>query len=245
MKRYPLLLLVCGVLAGLVGLWLFLKNKPQTHALQARSVATRVLAEYLVRVKAGQQVLVISNPFVRRPGVDSQVAATEAAGLRGLKEGFGSKLKMKAPVFPDLRSAAEQNPRAVAIDPETTTPLSFLVAEHAFDTLAEAHPDCDLIVSLIGVPVGLHGLRCWQTTGAPRFALLLPDLRLIGNLQAVRGALQGGKLVAFVLHKPGAPSAETGLSGRVQAEFDQRFLLVTAANIDRLVQNYPKLFPGN
>ena len=244
MKRFVPVFVLCGAVAGALSWWLWLRNNPQENALRARALATRGLAEHLAKAQAGRRVLVISNPFIRRKGADREILATEAAGLRGLREGFGSALRMEAPVFPSLKPAAAENPRGVFIDPETTTPLSYLVAEDAFDTLAAEHPDCDLIVSLIGLPAALDRVQCWRTNGPPRFALLFPDLRVIGDAAAVGRALKTGKLAAFVLPKPGAPDSQTRLGRDPAAEFEKRFVLVTGSNIDQVVRSFPKLFPA-
>jgi hypothetical protein len=244
MKRNLALLIVAAAVAAGLAFWLFRRDPAQTAALGGRTQATRALTEYLVKTKAGRGVLVVSNPFIERGGVSGEIRATEAAGVRGIEQGLGGRLKMEGPVFPALKPEAEKDPRSVPIDPETTTPLGYLVAEDAFDRLAKAHPDCDVILSLIGLPAALPRVQCWQAAGPPRFALLLPDLRMIGNAEAVRGAVQRGKLAAFVLQKPPAPDAKAGAKPEAAADFERQFVLVTADNIDQVIQAYPKLFPG-
>jgi hypothetical protein len=243
MKRNLAWWAVAVALAAGVVFWLWRRDPAQESALRSRAEATRVLAEYLVKTGAGRSVLVISNPFVKRGGVAPAICATEAAGVRGIAQGLAGKAKMEGPVFPDLKPEAEQDPRSVAIDPETTTPLGYLVAEEAFDRLVGAHPECDVIFSLIGLPAVLARVQCWQASGPPRFALLLPDLRMIGNADAVRGAMRSGKLAAFVLQKPGQPGAAAATSSGGTDSFDQRFVLVTVSNIEQVIQAYPKLFP--
>ena len=112
------------------------------------------------------------------------------------------------------------------------------------DKLARQHSDCALIVSLIGLPANLEQVKCWQSSTGPKFALLLPDLRWIGNAAAVAGAVKRGKLAAFVLAKPGAPGGESSPRGNFAAEFEKHFLLVTEQNIDQVVEQYPQLFPA-
>ncbi|MBI5388028.1 MAG: hypothetical protein HZA90_25470 [Verrucomicrobia bacterium] len=245
MKRSMPFWIVGLALTSGLALWLFLRSSPESDALRLRTLATRALAEALVKQQAGRRVLVVSNPFAQRSGVDKAIRATEAVGVRGLKEGFGNSMPMEPLAFPALKPEAERDPRSVSIDPETTTPLSYLMAEGAFDALASAHPHCDLVVSLVGLPASLHREKCWQAEGPPRFGLLLPDLRPIGDAAAVRRAVKTGKLAAFVLQKPGTPgnAAQTGSDSA--AEFAQRFLVVTAENIDEVMRAFPQLFPGN
>ena len=241
MKRAAAILLVIGAIAGL-GSWFFLRNHSYDNTLTARGLAARQLAEYLAQKYPGQRALLISNPFTENDATAKEIIAMERAGIAGIRKGLGDKVILEALAYPELKAGARANPRGTFIDGETTTPLSYLVASDAFDKLAAQHPACDLMVSLIGLPADLRQARCWQSD-KPSFALLLPDLRFVGDAAAVKRAVQRGKLAAFVLHKPGAPDLDTPLKG--SGEFDQRFLLVTPENVERMVADYPQVFPAN
>ena len=244
MSPRRLLLVGCVVLVVGIGVAWWWPRSPHQGALVVRELATRGLAETLARDFPGHHTLVISNPFTQQRGLPGPMREMEEAGLRGLKQGFGSKVSLVV-AYPELKSEAKENPRAVYIDPESTTPLSFLVAEDAFDKLARQHPECELIVSLIGLPAELQRVRCWQDPGGPKFALLLPDLRVIGNQAAIRQAIQRGKLAAFVLARPGAPETQPAADGAFAAEFDQRLLLVTPGNLEPMMHTFPQAFPAN
>ena len=241
MKRFSPLILLAGILlAG--ALWLFLRPDPHREARGARALATRGLAEHLARTFPGQRALVVANPFTREKGMARGTVDMEEAGLRGLRAGFGQRLVLEAVAFPELKPGALENPRALLMDGATTTPLSYLVTDGAFDQLARQHPACELIVSLIGLPAELERVDCWRTPGRPRFALLLPDLRIIGDDAAVRSAVQSGKLVAFVCPRPGVSDTPVNMGEDIAVEFEKRFVLVTAANFDQVIQIYPNLF---
>jgi len=222
-----------AVLLSLLGAVPGCSSQPESE----RAVATRVLAEHVAKVAAPKGVLVISNPFSQKSGRPAEVYAFEKAGIEGLKEGFG-----KIPVtvaFPKLNQAAARDPGSVAMDPETKTPLSFMVAENAFSELIQQNPNCDVVVTLIGLPVNLAGLEEWTQPGGPRFALLLVDWRMIGGRDAILRAFQNKKLVAAVANKPNAVEA-TG--GDYKERFESRFLLVTGENVESLMREYPAVF---
>jgi hypothetical protein len=242
MKVALKLLFGLGVVGLAAALWLWLRGDPFNAALRTRALATRGLAEHLAAKYPGERVLVISNPFAQREGFPPEVRAQEEAGLRGLREGFGTKVTLQAVALPELKPEAEANPRAVVIDAATTTPLSYLVAEDAFDKLAKAHPDCEILVSLIGLPAQLDRVELWRQPGRIKLALLLPDLRIVGDKAAVLNAVKSGKLAAFVLSKPGAPAEQERHGGDPAAEFERRFVLVTPENVERVFQAYPRLF---
>ncbi len=240
MKRAIPLVTAVLILAS-AGIWYFLRDKPRDYALTARELATRRLGDHLAQKYPAQRALLISNPFTQNANTASDIVATEKAGVDGFKKGMGDKLVLEAVAFPELKPEARTNPRALFIDGETTTPLSFLVSDDAFDKLASQYSQASLFVSLIGLPAGVKQLRCWQEE-KPKFALLLPDLRFVGSATAVKQSLQKGKIAAMVLLKPGAPSLHQGVS---QTDFDRFFILVTAENIEQTMRDHPQLFPAN
>ncbi|HXJ60798.1 MAG TPA: hypothetical protein VNU68_29485 [Verrucomicrobiae bacterium] len=238
--RLGLSLLVVTAL-GLI-LWFLTRPDPQGNALRARRVAARGLADGLTQKFAGQKVLVLSNPFVQTPGIASDIRAAEEAGLQGLREGCANKLTLSAVEFPALRPEAREDPRALVAQTETTTPLSYLVATNGFDLAFQKHTDVTLLASLIGLPADLDQCAIWKAPGPPRFALLWPDLRVVGDTTAVQQALTSGKLAAFVLRKPGGLPDSVPLGKDWRAEFAQRFLLVTPENAETILRDYPGLF---
>ena len=211
------------------------KSAPESE----RTIATRVMAEYLAKTATPKAVLVVSNPFTQQRGRAAEVYAFEEAGIEGLKQGFGDKVPVKV-VFPKLKEEVLRDPASVPVDPQTTTPLSFLVTESAFSEVIQQHRDCDVVVSLIGLPANLRAFKEWAQAGPPRFALLLPDWRMIGGPDEIKRAFSQKKLVAAVVHKPNAP-AEAG-TGEARAIFDRRFLLVTAENVEQLLNEHPATF---
>src|SRR5262245_55644406 len=205
------LLVVLLVGAAFAAGWAVLKKTPEQRAFLSRELATEGLADYLAQKYPGQRALIISNPYTQQRGLEKGIYDQEEAGVRGLRKGFAGKVVLEAVAFPELKSAAQADPRAVEIAPGSTTPLSFMVAEDAFDKLARQHANCDIIISLIGLPANLGRVEAWSTPGKPKFALLLPDLRMVGDGAAVQHAMKTEKLAAFVLNKPGAPVEQAPL----------------------------------
>ena len=243
-KRILIALAVIGITGGLA--WIILTRRAPEHgaALSARELAARALAEQLAQSGKGKRVLVVANPFEPAGKLTREMRDMQEAGLRGLKAGLGQKIPF-AIAWPELRPGVLENPRSVFIDPETTTPLSYLVTSDAFDHLAQQHADCDVVFSLIGLPAELSRVRCWQDAAGPGFALLLPDLRIIGNRAAVRASLESGKLIAFVAARPNATPTSAGAASDWRAAFEQQFVLVTRENVEAMVRAFPQLFPAN
>lgn len=207
-----------------------------------RELAMQYLGRHLAAQYLGRHAIVLSNPFAAKSGQPREIYEFEKAGLRGLRRGLGTAVKLEAVVHPELKPEFFTNRRAVAIDRSSTTPLSYVVADDALDKAIRQHTNAQLVVSLIGLPVNVRQTEAWKSASGPRFALLLPDLRMIGNQAAIREAVRSGKIAAMVLNKPGAPPETQPLGRDLKMEFDARFLLVTSETVDRYLQAYPHLF---
>ncbi|HOW66363.1 MAG TPA: hypothetical protein P5186_24840 [Candidatus Paceibacterota bacterium] len=214
---------------------------PQNKALARREIALRVLADHLAAQQAGKTAWIVSNPFTQRAGQPPAVYAFEEAGIRGLQKGWEGKIKLGGISFPTLLGGAIENPQQFLIDPQTKTPLSYLTAPGAWDALIPAHTNVDLIVSLVGLPLDVRNLNLWRQP-KPQWVLLLPDLRMLGDLDAVRSAFRSGKLAALILDRPGAPQESTAVSADYRQEFDRFFLLVTRQNLEQMTANWPQAF---
>jgi hypothetical protein len=243
MKRSAAAFLALGLLAAVAGGWWLLRNRTSAWrpALTAREIATRTLAAHLAERFPKSKLLVLANPFAQEAGQSPEIYEFHKAGIRGLEQIYNAPGAL-AVAYPELRADFHRDRNAVYIDPKTTTPLSFLVAEEALDRLIHAHPGFDLVVSLIGLPVNIRESPAWRSPENPRFALLLPDWRMVGDREAIRHAFKSGKIVAAVVNRPGAPGDEVPLSADHKSEFAGRFFLVTGDNIDELLQNFPQQF---
>jgi hypothetical protein len=205
--------------------------------LSQREIATRVLAEYIRKTAKPKGVLIVSNPYARDPGRPSEVYAFQKASEAGLRKGFGPEIDVKVG-FPKLKPEAIRDVSSVFVDPNSTTPLSYLVAEDAYDQLMREHPECDVFVSLIGLPGNTATSPVWLRNGPPRFGFLLPDFKIMGDPNAIRQVFKTGKIIAAVIPKPGVSLPDRVAGVDYKAEFDRRFILVTGENID---ESLPKL----
>jgi hypothetical protein len=184
--KFLSVLILTAAIVGLLEAQFHILRGPRV--LDQRELATRVLGNYLAEKYHGQKAMVFSNPFSRKPGQPRVVYQFEKAGLRGLRRGLEPSVSIEAVVFPEIRPEFLRNPSAVYIDPTTTTPLSYVTTETAWDALIQQHPGADLVVSLIGLPANLRRTETWRRESGKKFALLLPDLRMVGDSAAIRQA---------------------------------------------------------
>ena len=205
------------------------------RALARRQLALRVLGDHLASRMPGARVLVIGNPFARLPGQSPEVYSFQETALKGLKTGAGNRLLLTGVDYPDLNPAAARDPSSLPLPADASTPLSFLCVDRAWDALLARHPGTDLIVSLIGLPVDLQQHEMWRAP-KPKLALLLPDFRVLGDVEATMAAFRSGKIVAAVLNHPAAPPESEASLRKPLSEFERRFLLVTAENCELVLR---------
>ena len=196
---------------------------PKSADLAARKQIMEALGACIARLKPQSQVLVLSNPFTKGAGYLDAKAQYERAAVSALRKGLGPRTHVTV-VFPEIRKEFFTNRQSLLFPPECRTPLSFAIQPASVDVLAEAHPECQVIVSLIGLPAGVEQLRIWSNKDSRCFALLLPDLTVLGPPDKAMEAFQSGKLLATVDRddKSGDP------------------LIVTRANVADVLQRQPK-----
>ena len=215
------LLLIVAV--GVVSRPFLSSGKEMGQAVMLRQRALQALGETLAPEFGSQSILVVSNPYSEKSGQLKDIRRFERAGIEGLELGFGENTQIKR-VFPVIKPEYRDHPEKAVIPPRTKTPLSFLMDAKSIDELALAHPSCELIVSLIGLPVGIEQLSVWKDD-QHRFALLLPDLRVLGSKGKALSAFQSGKIAAIVVDDP-----RTGEP-----------LIIDASNVKQIVSERPQL----
>ena len=228
--RQLVILLIAGVLA-LTGWLMFRPPAEQELAVNDRSQATAMIGQHLAEHFPAEKILLVSNPFTLEKGRDPSVYAFEEAGIAGLKTGIGKGLEIEAIGYPKLDDEYFRSPATFPVDPFSSTPLSSVMQEESFDMLAQQHPDCGVIVSLIGLPIAIAKSDVWRQATSPTFALLLPDLTMLGSIDNVTGAFESGKISCAVVPNP--TRAETSADD---------YTLITRDNVSETVSKHPEVF---
>jgi hypothetical protein len=223
-KKNPLFIWIAALLGFAVVVYFLWPTSPKSAALTAREHLLETLGAEIAKVRPQAKVLLFSNPFAEKAGVFNEKSQFERAGISGLRKGLGKGASVTV-VFPTIRPEYIANPASVSIPSDTRTPLSFLIQPESFDRLAEAHPDCTVLVSLIGLPVGVNHLKVWNQKDSRGFALLMPDLGVIGAPNEMLAAFHRGKIIAAVFE-----DAHTS-----------KPLIVTQTNIASVLSAQPKI----
>lgn len=215
-------LVLLAVLAALY--WWLRPSGAQSAAMAARQQAMETLGARLAQLRPQCKVLALSNPFAKDAGYVNEKSQFERAGLAGLRQGLGKRSPVSV-AFPQIRPEFFSQPGSVSIPADSRTPLSYLMEPQSVEQLSQAHADCQVIVSLIGLPLGVDQLKLWDAKDPRCFALLLPDLRVLGPPAKALEAFQNGKLLAAV----------------VEEKIGSKPLIVTRDNIAQVLAQQPQL----
>jgi hypothetical protein len=223
-RKKWIIAIACG-LAVVTGAILMLAgaSSPRNAALSSREQAMEALGACIAKLSPQCKVLVLSNPFIKDAGYLNEKSQYERAAVRGLRRGLGRNIPVTV-VFPEIRAEYFTDRQSIILPPDCRTPLSFAMQASSVDQLTESHPECQVIVSLIGLPVGVDQLKIWSEKDPRCFGLLLPDLRVLGPPAKAIEDFQRGKLLAAVTQD--ARSGDT--------------LIVTRDNVQTVLERQPK-----
>lgn len=112
--------------------------------------------------------------------------------------------------------------------------LSDLINAKEFDELADQYPDCNIIISMVGLPADRQKMKLWND---PKRHIALLNVSLINNYKAIAD----GKVVAAVTLKPGSSKVDIPPDAKPEDRFPLLYMLVTPQNIGELQEKYPLL----
>ncbi len=142
--------------------------------------------------------------------------------VEGLNAGIAGKLKIEAVDTPDLPKS--ENPEM-----QMQMPMEMMFKAEHFDALVEKYPSCNLIISLMGLPMDFQAITLWtKEEGRPNVALL------DGDVEMLKDAISDGLISFLVAYKPGVKFTEKPAPKDPKAAFDERYQLVTPENIESI-----------
>jgi hypothetical protein len=227
-RRSLTVLLWLAAICGLVG--------PATAGTPA-DTRDAILKKEMRYVRASTEYLGV---FIGREHPDAKLLvisrATAAGNLRhaalmdGLRAGLANNASICATATP---SAFDQDAGNGQQKP-AATPYTAAV----FDAIVAAHPECNMVVSLIGLPTELAAMRFWHLEKArPRLVVAF------GSVYELRKAIQAGFVSAALTYSPVyTPQPNQPAPADYRAALEQRYLLISAKNIEAVTEQFPGMF---
>lgn len=203
-----------------------LQVEPGRSRTDRLELAGRVLGRYLALKLPGRRALLVGDP----PDTTRFDQAAEDAVSRGLRAGFADHIVLAAsayPRFPPELKTLRDPERTL----EQTPPLQNWFYPERLDELIEAYPECDLIVSLVGMPKNFARMKVWQEPPEerPAFAVALGPIEELGD------AIRLGAIAAALDFGPSPDEAYPFLAEDEAEEFRACCRLLTPQNVAKFL----------
>ena len=200
---------------------LFFPGNPITRELFLLRVSAKKMGEYLSSSVPDTQTLVLTDIKLTPDSIKGKEL------LKGLKEGLGSKIEIKAVEV--LGKATPYN------DPDNFNLRNNLIEPtfEDFDLMIKKYPDCSLIIFLSGLPPGFASMELWEQEKIPKIAVINT------NLKHLKQAITAKIIIAVVSYKPNLMKIIKNDS-MTEENFSKAFEIITPENINQQPNNSKK-----
>jgi hypothetical protein len=183
------------------------------------------LGRYLAENFAGDRILLITSP-----GSEASQERHDFM-VKQFEQALAGKLVILAEEKPGTSVAA-----ALGGD---HTQGDFIFTPESFDYMVKLHPECNLVVSLIGLPNNLKELKFWHMKPEKRPKLVVA----FASVYELKTAIKMGFISAAITYNRSfKPNIAEELPDDADELFNQRYLLIDKKNIDRIATENPNMF---
>lgn len=155
--------------------------------------------------------------------------------IDSIKKGAGDKLifKVDCPQIPEYEGMPY----------DRRPPLREIMLAEEFDKLLQKHPNCNLIVSLIGLPQeDFEDMEIFKQPIEQRRKMAF----FLGNIYFFFSDILDGTIIACLTHKPGVKYGDSDgepipAPDDKQKAFEKRYMIITPDNVEKMQDEY-KLF---
>lgn len=203
-------------------------RRRENHYLNAQM---QTLGEHLAKKYGGARILLIHSPISQhnKDRFDVTVEALE----NGLKKGVGTSITAK--ISPPPPEGANSEDEMMMYYEEMGMEAT------VFDKMLAEHSECDLVVSLIGLPWNYQDMEFWKTPPEEEKPQKL--VLVNASLYDLKPAFKAGYIVAAVVTNPDFRYKMDEEPPRdLEEAFEKRYLLLHAENVDEIHSKYPKFF---
>jgi hypothetical protein len=177
--------------------------------------ASFVMGEELAKKYPNATALVVVDEYYEKSKRQKEM-------VEGLKEGINGKINIAAIDYVKVPPPEGMtNPEEIEMMPM----MERMRAEH-FDELIKEHKDCNLVISLVGLPYDVGEMEIWRMdeSDRPKMALLFADVHNLGR------AIWAGYLTALT-YRPGVKFTEDPAPDDPREAYKKRYVILTKDNV--------------
>jgi hypothetical protein len=193
----------------------------------ARAAAV-ILGRTLVEKYPGASVLIITMEKYERNH-------QQLALIAGLKEGFAGKISIAGIEFPGSGEDGSQG-----TDKQLFASSRIYTATD-FNKIIANYPGCQLIVSLVGLPMAVENLSIWGMKEKVRPKLVLIFTAETGVTAKLKDAIIQGYLLVLSF-RSGTKMTDEPCPRDPRKAFDQRYMIITKDNVEQMAAENANLF---
>lgn len=247
-------LIVVGAFSGLGGLSLVaysvvesvfdFRGGSETKKLVERenrytSIGFEQLGDYLGRTYPKSKAVLVTNVMYPSDDPKSRDNMTIAA----LKKGIGERLTIvhtKNFGPPPATGAKSAAGGSSSLPPPMMMMPEMMITAKDWDDLLKEYPDADMFITLAGLPMDVDKMKLWSLKDGERPKLVLVNAQQLSMLY--QPIAKG--MINVVLHpNPSAPyDPKKPIPTDPKAAFDDRWLLITPANVAQIARANKGLF---
>ncbi len=233
---------LCGVIALLLAISAmvlhmvggrFGQKKLRRKEEQYQYIAYKFLGQEIAKKHSGSRILLIKYAS---SSAEAAVAMTTAQ-MNGLEEGMGgaATIAQEAELSSGMEEMGGPDMPGPMMDPG-----AMLTAEK-FDQLIEDHDNCNVVVSLVGLPYDLKEMKYWEN--AVEDPESVPRLVLVNaHIYELRKAIESGLITIVLQNKPEIYDWKAPVPEDESVAFSNRFIIITPENVKEIAAKYPQLF---
>ncbi len=172
---------------------------------------TQVLGETIARNHAGAKILLITDPETKNTRDRIKMMR------ESIEKGLGGSGKIVA----------------------TEAPKDYFLTAKEFDQMMDAHPECNLVITLMGLPYDFQEMAFWTKPDGERQMLVVIN----GSLYDLRNAFMDKFIQVAVVHRPDIKyDMEKTIPDDYKAAFEKRFILITPETVNQVADKFPNMF---
>ena len=233
--------LIALVLAATAMVWHFVGGSWGNTQLRKKEekyqyIAYKFMGEAIAKRHPGAKLLMIKYPS----GAAEASLSMNKAQMDGLKEGMAGKASILREH--ELTMNMPGSGPGGGSMPEGMVPMmdpGMMLTADKFDEIIDNNPDCNVVLSLVGLPYDVRTMKFWEKAKDGQ----APALVLVNaHIYELKAAIKLKYITAVLQNKPEVYDWQAPVPEDETVAFNNRFIIITPENVEETAAKYSQLF---